>query len=127
MKFFFPMTTNRHDDLPLFEIEISRVLECLRKKQAEQQQLDNARASLLVAVMAKLDEIFERQDKRLREFEERQDKLFNKLFLEAEHLAMNGKETLDETMAVHLAIDSIEFEELHPIPEKVENLEQFKT
>lgn len=66
------------------------------------------------------------QDKLLRKFEESQDKLFNKFFPKVGHLALYGREKLDDTETVPLAIASMEVEELHPIPEKVESLAQVK-
>lgn len=107
MEFFLPMTTNRH---VIFRYSRLRSLEflsvCGRNKLSSNNQT-MPEPHFQRRLWQNWMKFFERQDKRLREFEERQDKLFNKLFPEAEHLAMNRKETLDvdKTVAVPLAID----------------------
>jgi hypothetical protein len=55
-----------------------------------------------------------------------QGSLFSKFSPEAEHLALDGRETLEVTEIVPLAIDSMEVEELPPVIEKVEDLGQIK-
>ncbi len=48
------------------------------------------------------------------------------MFKEGENFPVKGRETLDESETVTLEIESMEFEKLHPVPEKVETQEKFK-
>jgi hypothetical protein len=58
----------------------------------------------MAEMMAKLEQIFERQNERLQQIFERQDKRFNELFPQAELLAVDGSEKPDETKTVPPAV-----------------------
>lgn len=110
-----------YDGFHGFYLEVSGVPEYVRKNQAaEQQRLEKARASQMVAIEDKIQQILHKckdfQDKFLSTLQqirqENQD--------ECQSLDVNGSDTLDKTETVSPAIDSIEFEELHSVFEKVE-------
>jgi hypothetical protein len=132
------------------------VPERVRKKQEAERKFQQAEQQRKAAVIALLDEFLEHNATYARKLQELQQEysrksqeaaqqrsddlaaaimantrknqgnLFSKFSPEAEHLALDGRETLEVTEIVPLAIDSMEVEELRPVLEKVEDLGQIK-
>jgi len=107
MEFYLQYTPTR-PMLGDFQLEISGVPEHVRKKQESERKFQEAKQqradTRMAKMMAKLDQIVERQNTRLQQMFERQDKRFNELFLQAELLAMDGGEKPDETKTIPLAV-----------------------